>query len=71
MKFEMKVTMNNQAFIDDPNELPRILAKLAKFIEEESITRTSLIGGHLMDINGNSVGNYMIEPSKAKGGDNE
>lgn len=56
MEFTLKINMDNAAFEDQGIELSRILHKLAKKTEDMIIEE----GGKIMDINGNSVGEWFI-----------
>lgn len=53
MQVTIKISMDNSAFMDDENELPRILEKLALELRQRCVHFGSIV---LRDINGNSVG---------------
>lgn len=55
MDCTIKINMDNSAF-EDESELPRILRKLAKHIENDPQDD----GGNLMDVNGNKVGMWYV-----------
>ena len=65
MKFKVEITMNNQAFVDDPNELSRILIKLANRLEFPDWENVTPDYGNLRDINGNKVGTWELKNDKA------
>ena len=54
MKLTLEITMDNAAFEDDPQELSRILSKLAEQADHDPHTRP------VFDINGNTVGRFTI-----------
>ena len=67
MKFKLEIEMNNAAFIDDSNELSRILKQLANKLEQPQWTQHSSISiGYIKDLNGNNVGEFAIYSNKSE-----
>ena len=57
MEFHIKISLDNAAFADDPDELSNILYLLSKKYRGDCIPRRSPIH----DINGNNIGVAWIE----------
>ena len=67
MKFKLEIEMNNAAFIDDPNELSRILKQLGNKLEHPQWTQHSCISiGYIKNLNGNNVGEFAIYSNKSE-----
>lgn len=52
--------MTNQVFIDDPNELSRLLRKLANQLEQTDWEPHEVDHGVIIELNGNKVGDWKI-----------
>lgn len=60
MKFTVEIDMENAAF-EDPQELSRIVAKIAHRVEGEDNTQTYVsVSSPIFDINGNNVGRWEL-----------
>lgn len=64
----IEINTTNQAFIDNPNELSKILAKLADKLAANRIDEQEAIQGvALRDSNGNTVGTFVAEYNGEQG----
>jgi len=61
MKFQIEIECENDAFMNLPSELHRILASLANRVGNAELS------GVIRDLNGNWVGDYGLDPEAYEG----
>ena len=65
MNCRINVDLGNAAFVDDPKELGRIIREAAQKVDDAFTANEAptVMFSTLRDINGNKVGNVVVETS--------